>query len=154
MDTNPGEESAVTKLRAVEYCLLRYVPNVTGDEGVSIAAIVIDPSNLEQGLCTMSIATDWKTRVQVLDPHSDLEMLGALLTEVRERLLSGRERCGMLHQLEDSFSNVVQVSQTRKRVVALSPETIDDFARGLLERTPMTSPGLSGMRDAACQETL
>ena len=49
----------MSKLRAAEYFLLRYAPNVTMDEGVSIAAIVIDPSNLEKGLCAMSLATDW-----------------------------------------------------------------------------------------------
>jgi hypothetical protein len=140
----------MSKLRAAEYFLLRYAPNVTMDEGVSIAAIVIDPSNLEKGLCAMSLATDWKTRVRVLDPDSDLQMLGALLTEIRNRLLSKRGRCEMLHQLEDSFSNVVQVSQRRKCTIAPSPETIEEFARGLLERTNATSPGLSGMRDATC----
>jgi len=141
----------MTKLRNVEYCLLRYVPNVIGDKGVSIAVIVIDSSNLEKGICAMSIATDWKTRVRLLDPDSDLEMLGAMLTEIRDRLASGRERFEMLHQLEDSFSNVVQVSRKRKPAVAPGPETIEDFARGLLERTHMTSPGLSGMCDATCQ---
>jgi len=140
----------MSKLRAAEYFLLRYAPNVTMDEGVSIAAVVIDPSNLEKGLCAMSLATDWKTRVRVLDPDSDLQMLGALLTEIRNRLLSKRGRCEMLHQLEDSFSNVVQVSQRRKCTIAPSPETIEEFARGLLERTNATSPGLSGMRDATC----
>jgi len=144
----------MAKLKAVEYCLLRYAPNVTVDEGVPIAAIVIDPSNLEKGICAMSVATDWKTRVRLIDPDSDLRMLGALLTEIRNRLLSKRGRCEMLHQLEDSFSNVVQISQRRKCTIAPSPETIEDFARGLLERTNVTSPGLPGMRDATCHGTL
>jgi len=144
----------MAKLKAVEYCLLRYAPNVTVDEGVPIAAIVIDPSNLEKGICAMGIATDWKTRVRLIDPDSDLRMLGALLTEVRNRLLSKRGRCEMLRQLEDSFSNVVQVSQRRKCTVAPRDETIEDFARGLLERTSMTSPSLSGVRDATCQGTV
>jgi hypothetical protein len=146
----------MTKLRAVEYCLLRYVPNVTSDEGVSIAAIVIDPNNPEKGICAMSIATDWKTRVRLLDPESDWEMLGALLTEIRDRLLSARERVEMLHQLEDSFSNVVQVSQRRKRAVARSPDAIETFARGLLERMDVTSSRFARVRNtvAACQEML
>jgi hypothetical protein len=143
----------MTKLRDVEYSLLRYVPNVTSHEGVSIAAIVIAPKSLEEGFCTMSIAADWKIRVRLLDPDSDLEMLGTLLKEIRERL-SSKEQCSdMIHQLEDSFSNVVQVSQRRKRAVAPSPETIEAFARGLVERRNVTSPDLSGMRDATCQGT-
>jgi len=42
-----------------------------------------------------------------------MEMLGSLLTEIRERLLSKEQRSDMIRQLEDSFSNVVQVSQRR-----------------------------------------
>jgi hypothetical protein len=142
----------MTKLEAMEYCLLRYTPNVAVDEGVSIAAVVIDLSNLdEKGICAMSIAADWKTRVRLLDPDSDLEMLEALLTEIRNRLLSEGERCEMLQQMEDSFSNVVRVSQRRRCTVALRPETIESFARGLLEKGSKTSPSFGGMYEATCQ---
>jgi hypothetical protein len=144
----------MTKLRDLGYYLLRYVPNVASDESVSIATIVIDPSNPEEGICTMSIATDWKTRVRLLDKDSDLEMLGPLLTEIRDRLLSAHRRFEMLHELEDSFSNVVQVSQRWKCTVAPGPETIEAFARELLEVTHVTSSSFATVRNAVCQERL
>jgi hypothetical protein len=125
----------------IEYCFLYYVPNVAGDKSVSIAVIFIDPIDVEEGLCTMSVAANWRTTVQVLDPDSDLEMLAALLTEIQDRLLSGSERSAVIHQLEDSFSNVIQISQRRKCPVAPSLDAIEAFARELLGKTLKTSSG-------------
>jgi Protein of unknown function (DUF3037) len=116
----------------IEYCLVQYVPNVVRDERISIAAIFIDSSDLENGFCTVSYAKDWQNKVHLLDPNSDLAMLQALLTEIRGRLLSTTERSDMIRQLEDSFSNCVQISQRRKCPVAPRPETIGAFARELL----------------------
>jgi hypothetical protein len=105
------------------------------DEGVSIAGIFIDPIDIENGICTMAFAADWQKRVRRLDPHADLKMLGALLAEIRRRLLSKDQRSDMIYQLEHSFSNVIQVSQRQKCAVGSIPETIDVFAQELLEKT-------------------
>jgi hypothetical protein len=120
---------------SVEYCSLLYVPNMLSDEGVSIAGIFIDPIDIENGICTMAFAADWQKRVRRLDPHADLKMLGALLAEIRRRLLSKDQRSDMIYQLEHSFSNVIQVSQRQKCAVGSIPETIDVFAQELLEKT-------------------
>jgi Protein of unknown function (DUF3037) len=88
----------------IEYCLVQYVPNVVRDERISIAAIFIDSSDLQNGFCTVSFAQDWQNKVHLFDPDSDLEMLRALLAEIRGRLLSTSERSDMIRQLEDSFS--------------------------------------------------
>jgi hypothetical protein len=128
-----------------EYCLLYYVPNVLSDKSVSIAAIIFfnssDPVN---GVCTMICAPDWQTEVRALDPDTDLEMLEALLTEIRGRLLSPGHRFDMIRQLEDSFSNVVQVSQRRKYPTARDSETVGAFAHRLLVKTSRISPRSSG----------
>ena len=104
----------MTEYTNVEYCLLSYVPNVLSCEGVSIAAIFIDSTDPEEETCTVSFAENWQTKVRLLDSDSDLEMLAALLTEIRDRLLSKHDRRDMLRQMEDSFSNVVQVSQRQE----------------------------------------
>jgi hypothetical protein len=144
----------MTESRNVEYCLLRYVPNVLSDRSVSIAAIVINSSNLENGICTMICAADWEAKVRILDPDADVGMLEALLTEIRDRLLSASQRSDMILQLEDSFSNAVQVSQRRKCPVALRPEAVEAFARRLLQKTSKISPTSSGMRAVPCEATL
>src|ERR1700722_6919945 len=96
--------TAPTTSTSVEYCFLNYVPNVVSNEGVSIAAIVFSPRDLEAGVCAMIYAPSWQTRVRVLDPDADLETLEALLLEIRDRLLSPSDRSDMIHQMEDSFS--------------------------------------------------
>jgi Protein of unknown function (DUF3037) len=117
----------------VEYCFLQYLPNIVRDKSVSIAAIFIDPNHLENGICTMIVATNWRIKARLLDPDVDLEMLEALLTEIRDRLLSKQKRSEMIRQMEDSFSNVVQVSQRQKCPVTPGAEIIEAFARRVLE---------------------
>jgi hypothetical protein len=117
----------------VEFILLHYVPNMLSRQRVSIAAIFVDFDNLEEGICTMSVAEDWRTKVRLLDPNADLEMLSALLMDIRHRLSSKNDRSDMLRQMEDSFSNAIQVSSRQKCPVSPTPENIEVFARGLWE---------------------
>src|ERR1700688_1404039 len=98
----------------VEYCFLRYASNVLSERSASLAVLVIDYSDLKEGICAMSLATNWQDQDRFLAPNSDLKMLGALLTEIRNRLLSTHERSDMIRQLEDSFSNVVRISERQK----------------------------------------
>jgi hypothetical protein len=113
----------------MEYCYLLYVPSMLGDASVSIAAIVINPTDIRNGIRTMALARDWERRVRQVDPHTDLKMLGALLGEIRGRLLTKDQRSDMIYQLEHSFSNVIQVSQRQKCAIGSVPEAIDSFAR-------------------------
>lgn len=125
----------MTQSKSVDYCLLRYVPNMLSEKSASIAAIFVTSGDLENGICTMVCAPDWETTVLDLDPDVDLEMLNALLTEIRDRLLSARQRSEVIRQLEDSFSNAIQVSERRKCPGVLSPEAVEAFARSLLRET-------------------
>ena len=96
-----------------EYCLLNYVPNVLSDKSASIA-MVIFPAEPENGVCVMIYTPDWQTRVRALDRDADLEALEALSSDIRDRLSSPSQCSSMIHQLEDSFSNILQVSQRRE----------------------------------------
>lgn len=138
----------------IEYFVLSYVPHVSRGEVISIAAIFFDSIDLEKGICTMSFAPDWQNKVQGIDSDADLEMLQALLKEIRDRLLSPSQRYEIIRQMEDSFSNLVQLSQRRKCPVAPTPESIEAFSRELLQERPKKSPGLTGMCATTCQSTL
>src|SRR5713226_7521525 len=130
-----------------EYCLLHYVPNVLSDKRVSIAAIIFfDSSDPVNGVCVMICAADWQTKVRTVDSDADLDMLEAQLTEIGDRLLSPNHRFDRIRQLEDSFSNVVQVSPRRRYPLARNPEAAGAFARRLLEKASKISPGSSGAR--------
>jgi hypothetical protein len=124
---------------SVEYCFLRYVPNVVSGMSVAIAVILVDPSGPEKGICGMILAPNWQSEVQLIDPECDLQVLEALLTEIRDRLVSECHRADMLRQIEDSFANVIQVSQRRKCPTTLRPEAVEAFARGLFEQGSKTS---------------
>jgi len=118
----------MTERAHVEYFFLRYVPNVLSDIGVNLAAIFVDSVNPENGICTMAFAPDWESRVCSLDPDADIGMLVSLLKEIRERLLVKSESSAMIHQMEDSFSNVIQISERRECPVDPSPQSIKAFA--------------------------
>ena len=131
----------------VEYCILEYVSNVVSSAQIPIAVIFIDSTDMQNGICTMTFAADWQTNIRRLDPDSDLEMLVALLTEIRDRLLSSLDRSDMIRQMEDSFSNVIQVSQRQKCPVAPNLETVEAFARALLGKASnLPPPRLSEMQ--------
>lgn len=120
--------------RSLECCSLLYVPNMLCNKSISVAVIFIDPVDIENGICTMAFATGWKRRVRKYDSYADLKMLDALLSEVRDRLLTKNQRLDMIYQLDHSFSNVIQVSQRQKCLVGPTPETINAVAQELLEK--------------------
>jgi len=122
----------MNKSTTIEYCYLDYVPNVIEKEGVSIAVFVFDSSDMEKGMFAMCLVADWQSKVCKLDPCADLEILEALLTEVRERLFSEGQRSATMEQLESSFSNTLRISQRRTCQVIPSQVSIVEFTRGLL----------------------
>ena len=131
-DTNEIKVTLMNKWNNIEYCFLRYVPGAETDKGVSIAAIFIEPSDSEVGVCRMKFAADWQKKARLLDPDIDLEMVEALLREVQERLLSPGQCSEMMRELEDSFSNVIQVSERRRCPVKPMRESIEAFVCSLL----------------------
>ena len=134
----------------LEYCFVHYVPNVISGERISIAVVFFDPSDLEDGICTMCFAADWQNRVRLIDPHSDVQVLEATLSEVQRRLLCPEQRRDMIQQMEDSFSNTIQISPKRKCPVAATPGNIEIFARQLLRKASYTLPGLPETQRATC----
>ncbi len=119
----------------VEYFVLLYVPNVVSDRSIPLAVIFTDPSNVQEGICAMRVAAAWQTTVRLVDPYSDVQMIEALLSEIRDRLLSKLLHSDMIRQLEDSFSNLVQVSERRKFPGRFSPESCEDLVHELLRDT-------------------
>src|ERR1700685_1801955 len=107
----------------LEYCVLRYAPNVIRREGVSIAAIFIDTSDPPNEVCAISFAADWRDRVRLIDQDSDLEMIEAMVAEIRDRLRS-QTHCDLLHQMEDLFSNTIQLSERKKCPPLAKPGSI------------------------------
>ena len=103
--------------RQFEFFLLRYVPDAVKDEFVNIGLVMVEARANGGGTNDIAFADvrftrDWR-RVRCLDPQADVEMLAALEREIRGQLATTHDREGLLRRLEDSFSNVIQISPVK-----------------------------------------
>lgn len=95
--------------RQLEFFVVRYVPKVTAKQFVNIAVVMLESNVDSKGFAEVRFADSWK-QVKSLDPGADIEMLDALKDEFREQFQDVTQRGALLRLLEDSFSNVVQLS--------------------------------------------
>src|ERR1700751_1727591 len=99
-------------LRNLEFFLLRYVPDAVKDEFVNIGVVMLEPGANGAGFADVQFTRDWR-RVRCLDPQADVEMLEALERELRGQLGTIRDRDLLLRKIDDSFSNVIQLSSAK-----------------------------------------
>src|SRR5579863_122272 len=100
--------------KQLEFFLLRYVPDAVKDEFVNIGVVMVEggAGAGAQRFAEVRFTRDWR-RVQCLDPQADVEMLAALERDIRGQLATEGDREGLLRRLEDSFSNVIQLSPAK-----------------------------------------
>jgi hypothetical protein len=98
--------------KQLEFFLLRYVPDAVKDEFVNIGVVMVEGGVNGGGFADVRFARDWR-RVRCLDPQADVGMLESLEREIRGQLVSTHDREVLLRRLEDSFSNVIQLSPTK-----------------------------------------
>ena len=106
-------------LKQLEFYLLRYVPNVVRGEFVNIGLLLFEPQANGFGFADVRMTSDWR-RATCLDRGVDVEVLQALEADVRTRLQHSQDVGSLLHKLEDSFANVIQISP-RKVCLAAEP---------------------------------
>jgi Protein of unknown function (DUF3037) len=95
-----------------EFSLVRYVPDPVKNEFVNIGVLLHGPATSEGGSpsAQLRFTKDW-ARVRCLDPDADTEMLEAMETEMRRRLLeSGTDSPSLMKTIEDSFSHLLQIT--------------------------------------------
>lgn len=112
--------------RQLEFFLLRYVPHAVRQEFVNIGVLMIEQGANGAVLADVRFAKDWR-RVRCLDPQADVEVIEALLREIRKEVGEIRDRTMLLRRMEDSFSNVIQLSgpmELMAEAPALEMETI------------------------------
>jgi hypothetical protein len=132
--------------RQLEFFLLRYVPDAVKDEFVNIGVVMFEANG--GGFADVRFAKDWR-RVRCLDPQADVEMLASLERDVRGQLWILPERALLLKRLEDSFSNVIQLSPM-KGCLAEDPEReIEAMASMYLEFVKV-----GGRRDATGRQLI
>jgi Protein of unknown function (DUF3037) len=139
--------------RQLEFFLLRYVPDAVKGEFVNFGLVMVEAGANGSGFAEVRFTRDWR-RVRCLDPQADVEMLEALEREIRGQL--GGDRATLLRRLEDSFSNVIQLSPTKGCLAEDPVHEMEKMAGMYLEaaRTAGTREAsgrqriLTAMRDA------
>jgi hypothetical protein len=126
----------LAELRKFDYFLLRYVPNAVRDEFVNIG-LVMTESGGEEGFAGLHFTKDWR-RARRVDPNIDIEVLEALGREVEQRLLGVKQRATLLHEMMDSYSNLLQISPVRHCLVDDPARELKELAARLVE---MPKPG-------------
>lgn len=112
----------MSERQACEFFLVRYVPDPVKNEFVNIG-VVLRPvrasaegtSDLREdgpgGAAAVRFTRDW-ARVRCADPDADTAMLEALEGEMRQRLAE-TEGKPLLEIMEDSFSNLIQMTEAK-----------------------------------------
>jgi hypothetical protein len=141
--------------RQLEFFLLRYVPNAVRQEFVNIGVLMVEDGANGAVFADVRFAKDWR-RVRCLDPQADVEVIDALLREIRTEVGEIRDRATLLKRMEDSFSNVIQLSAPMAVATETPAIEIETVASMFVDEAKVASTrGLTGrgrilgaMRDA------
>ena len=98
-----------------EFFLIRYVPDAVKNEYVNIGVLLREAAGVGAANAPMLRFTrDW-ARVRCVDPDVDTAMLEELENELRGRLLEAAQADvkPVLELIEDSFSNLLQVTEAK-----------------------------------------
>jgi len=134
--------------RQLEFFLLRYVPDAVKDEFVNIGVVMVEAGANGAGFAEVRFTRDWR-RVRCLDPQADLEMLAALEREIRGQLSTTHDREVLLRRLEDSFSNVIQLSPAKACLAENPMHEIEAMASMYLE-----SAKVAGKRESSGRQRI
>jgi len=119
-----AEES---KLRECSYFLVRYVPDVAREEFLNIGVFLHSPA--EEFLdCLFS---DDIRRIKRFHPQADTELLRELQSHFEQQIKEHEsDLSGYIREMQESFSNLIQVSLPRTCLVAEPQAEMQDlFAR-------------------------
>lgn len=135
--------------RQLEFFLLRYVPDAVKGEFVNFGLLAIENGPNGAELVGVRFTKDWG-RVLCLDPQADLDVLSALQSEMEKEIGQTRDRSMLLKRMEDSFSGVVQISQSMPASTAeLATAEIETAAKIFLE-----TPKLKRTREPAGRQRI
>lgn len=126
------DDGEVNNRRQCEFFLIRYVPDAVRNEFVNIGVLLREAAGAEAPMLRMT--RDW-ARVRCVDPEADTEMLEALEGELRMRLLEETPEGAkpVLAVIEDSFSNLVQVTEAKGCLAESMVAEVENLMRVYVE---------------------
>lgn len=126
-------------LRNCEFFLLRYVPDAVKEEFVNIGVVMFEPGANGQGFADLRFTRDWR-KVWCLDPQADVEMLEALERDFRRQMADVHDREILIRRIQDSYSNVVQVTSVQGCHAAEPAAEIEKLAKIYFESPAGSHP--------------
>ena len=106
-------------LKQLEFYVLRYVPHVNRADCISIGVLLLEPLRDSIGFADVRMTSDWR-RVRCFNSQVDIEVLQGLETDIRAQLRNSHDPILLLQKLEDSHSNMIQISN-RQACLAADP---------------------------------
>jgi|SRR5579862_727378 len=146
----------MSERRQVEFFLLRYVPHAVRQEFVNIGVLMVENGANGAVFADVRFAKDWR-RLRCLDPQADIEVIEALLRDIRAEVGEIKDRAMLLKRMEDSFSNVIQLSEPMQVLTTTPTAEIEVMASMFVDENKvvgatrvLTGRGriLGAMRDA------
>jgi hypothetical protein len=98
----------------MEFFVLRYAPYVVNGEFINIGILLRESEESKEGFCSLIFTSNWQ-RVQAFDRDADVELLNAILRDLKSKM-STSERTTVLQTMLDSFSNTIQLSEWKECV--------------------------------------
>ncbi len=123
----------MSKKRKLEFFLLRYVPDAVKEEFVNVGLVAIETATNGGGFADVRFTRDWR-RVLCLDPQADVAMLEAMEREIRRRVVEVRDCDSVMRGLNESFSNLIQLSPAKGCLTEEPAREIESMAGLYLER--------------------
>jgi len=125
--------------RQLEFFLLRYVPHALRQEFVNIGVLMVEGGANGSVFADVRFSKDWR-RVRGLDPQADVEVIEALLKEIRAEVGEVRDRAMLLRKMEDSFSNLIQLSEPMQVVNTTAAAEIETLASMFVDEAKVGAP--------------
>jgi hypothetical protein len=123
----------VNERRQCEFFLVRYVPDPVKGEFVNIGVLLRESGGAAPQI---RFTRDW-ARVKCADPEADMEMLEAFEQELQRRLLEHREDTPhVMKTVEDSFSNMLQITEAKAVLAESIPAELDRLMTLYVESRP------------------
>jgi hypothetical protein len=129
-----------------EFYLIRYVPDAVKNEFVNIG-VMLREARGTGAAPLLRFTRDW-ARVRCVDPEADTAMLEALELELRVRLAEGTQTAAesgvwpagpvaeskpVMEVIEDSFSNLLQVTEAKGCLAESLPAEMENLMRVYVE---------------------
>src|SRR5689334_15966036 len=96
-----------------ELTLLKYFPSVLSKDNVNIGVMLLQRKANVVDFAALKFRPSWDS-VSVVDPNADIDFLKEVARDMEYRIKNDLERNSLIHQIEDSFSNQIQLSSVQE----------------------------------------